>query len=113
MVLTMAPQQYTVTATQDQKKANAKPKVSAKFSPVAQEIWLKLRAILDHASMNQLSLPPFAVGLLVEELYEEMLIMTSDTTVYDSLECTQPLCYHVTELPMGTNVNTEMAHPLQ
>ena len=69
MVLTMATQQYT--AAQEQKKANSKPRDSAKFSTVAQEIWVKVRALLDHAGMNQTLVPASAVGLVAEEMYEE------------------------------------------
>ena len=56
----MATQQYTTA--QELKKASSKPKDSAKFSTEAQEIWLKLRALFDHAGTNQVRVAPSAVG---------------------------------------------------
>ena len=111
MVLTMATQQYT--AAQELKKASSKPKDSAKFSTQAQEIWIKLRALFDHAGTNQVRVAPSAVGLTGEELYQEMMVMASDAAVNDSFKYTQSLAYHVTEFLMGGNVNTGAFHPLQ
>ena len=111
MVLTMATQQYT--AAQELKKASSKPKDSAKFSTQAQEIWIKLRALFDHAGTNQVRVAPSAVGLTGEELYQEMMVMASDAAVNDSFKYTQSLAYHVTEFLMGGNVNTGVFHPLQ
>ena len=82
MVLTMATQQYT--AAQELKKASSKPRDSAKFSTEAQEIWIKLRALFDHAGTNQVRVAPSAVGLTGEELYQEIMVMASDAAVNDS-----------------------------
>ena len=107
----MATQQYT--AAQQLKKASSKPRDSAKFSTEAQEIWIKLRGLLDHAGINQLAIAPSAIGLAGEELYQEIMVMASDASVKDSFKYTQSLSYHVTEFLMGGNVNTGLFHPLQ
>ena len=111
MVLTMATQQYT--AAQELKKASSKPRDSAKFSTEAQEIWIRLRALFDHAGTDQVRVAPSAVGLTGEELYQEIMVMASDAAVNDSFKYTQSLSYHVTEFLMGGNVNTGVFHPLQ
>jgi hypothetical protein len=99
MVLTMATQQYT--AAQELKKASSKPRDSAKFSTEAQEIWIRLRALFDHAGTDQVRVAPSAVGLTGEELYQEIMVMASDAAVNDSFKYTQSLSYHVTEFLMG------------
>jgi hypothetical protein len=111
MVLTMATQQYT--AAQELKKSSSKPRDSARFSTEAQEIWIRLRALFDHAGTNQVRVAPSAVGLTGEELYQEIMVMASDAAVNDSFKYTQSLSYHVTEFLMGGNVNTGVFHPLQ
>ena len=111
MVLTMATQQYT--AAQELKKASSKPRDSAKFSTEAQEIWIKLRALFDHADINQARVASSAVGLTCEELYQEIMVMAPDAAVNDSFKYTKSLSYHVTEFLMGGNVNTRVFHPLQ
>ena len=111
LVLTMATQQYT--AAQELKKTSSKPRDSAKFSTEAQEIWIKLRALLDHAGTNQVRIVPSAVGLTGEELYQEIMVMASDAAVNDSFKYTQSLSYHVTEFLTGRNMNTGVFHPLQ
>ena len=109
--LVLATQQYT--AAQELKKASSKPRDSAKFSTEAQEIWIRLRALFDHAGTNQVRVAPSAVGLTGEELYQEIMVMASDAAVNDSFKYTQSLSYHVTEFLMGGNVNTGVFHPLQ
>ena len=86
MVLTMATQQYT--AAQELKKASSKPRDSAKLSTEAQEIWIELRALFDHAGTNQVRIAPSVVGLTGEELYQEMVVMASDAAVNDSFRYT-------------------------
>jgi len=111
MVMTITTQQYT--AAQELKKDKAKPRDSAKFSAEAQEIWIKLRAVLDHAGIDQVKIAPSAVGLTGEEMYHEIMVMASDASVKDSFKYTQSLSYHVTEFLMGGNVNTGVYQPLQ
>ena len=111
MALTMATQQFT--AAQELKKEKAEPRDSAKFSAEAQEIWIKLQAVLDHAGVDQVRIAPSAVGLTGEEMYHEIMVMASDASVKDSLKYTQSLSYHVTEFLMGGNVNTGVHQPLQ
>ena len=111
MLLTMSAQQTTSTA--EQREERAKPTDAAKFSAVSEEIWIKIRALLDHAGNCQVAVPASGVGLVGQQLYEELLRMASESAVDDSFEYTQSACYNLVELLVGANNNEDAAHPVQ
>ena len=84
--MTMSVQQTTEAA--EQRAERAKPRDSAKFSAVSEEIWIKIRALLDHAGTGLVAVPASGVGLVGQQLYEELLRMASDSAVDDSFEYT-------------------------
>ena len=111
MLLTVSSQQTAAAA--EQRAERAKPRDSAKFSAVSEEIWIKIRALLDHAGTGQVAVPASGVSLVGQQLYEHCLQMASDSAVDDSFEYTQSACYNLVELLIGANDNEDAAHPVQ